>query len=79
MATTAKEVIEAALKLDPEDRAKVAHELLDSLDGGANGGLDAGWIEELERRARAIDEGEDDLIAWPEARKEIEGSLRRSR
>jgi putative addiction module component (TIGR02574 family) len=76
---SAKEIIEAALKLDPAERAQVAHELLDSLDGGANGGLDAEWIGELEQRARDIEEGRTELVAWPEARHEIEDSLRRGR
>jgi Putative addiction module component len=77
MTTAAKKLIEAALK--PADRAQVAHNLLDSLDGGANGGLDAGWIRELQQRARDIDEGRTELISWPEARGQIESSLRRSR
>lgn len=76
---SAKEIIEEALKLDPGERAQVAHELLDSLDGGANGGLDADWIGELERRARDIEEGRTDLVSWPEGRQEIEDGLRRSR
>src|SRR5262249_50316971 len=75
MSTAAKDIIEAALKLDPADRVKVAHELLDSIDGGANGGLDAEWIAELEQRARDIEEGRTDFVSWPEARQEIEDSL----
>ncbi len=79
MTAAAKEIIEAALKLDPADRVKVAHELLESVDGGANGGLDAKWVEELERRAQDIDEGRGDFLSWPETRREIESSLRRGR
>jgi putative addiction module component (TIGR02574 family) len=79
MSTAAKEIIEAALKLDPTERAHVAQELLESISGPANGGLDAEWIKELEQRARDIEEGRADFLSWPEARKEIESSLRRSR
>jgi len=75
----AKDIIEAAMELEPAERAKVAQELLDSIDGGANGGLDAEWIGELERRARDIDEGRAQFVSWPEARQEIEDSLQRSR
>jgi putative addiction module component (TIGR02574 family) len=78
MAAAAKEIIEAALKLDPADRVKVAHELLESVDGGTNGGLDAKWVEELERRAQDIDEGRGDFLSWPETRQEIESGLRRA-
>jgi putative addiction module component (TIGR02574 family) len=79
MSTAAKEIIEAALKLDPAERAHVAQELLESISGHANGGLDAEWIKELEQRARDIEEGRGDFLSWPEARKEIESSLRRGR
>jgi hypothetical protein len=77
--TAAKDIIEAALKLEPIERAHVAHELLESISAAANGGLDAEWIGELGRRARDIEEGRGDLVSWPEARQEIESSLRRSR
>lgn len=79
MATAAKEIIEAALKLEPADRVRVAHELLESVDGGGNGGIDAKWVEELEQRARDIEEGHGDFLPWPDARREVEDSLRRSR
>ncbi len=79
MSTAAKDIIEAALKLEPIERAQVAHELLESLSGDANGGLDSEWIAELNRRARDIEEGRADFVSWPEARQEIEASLRRSR
>lgn len=79
MSTAAKDIIEAALKLDPTERAQVAHELLESIVDQTNGGLDGGWIKELEQRARDIEEGQADFMTWPEARGEIESSLRRSR
>ena len=79
MTAAAKEIIDAALKLDPADRVKVAHELLESVDAGSNGGLDAEWIQELERRAKDIEEGRGDFLSWPETRREIESSLRRGR
>ena len=74
-----KDVLEAALQLDPAERARIAHELLYSLDGGANGGLDAEWLDELERRAKDIDGGHVSFVSWTEARAEIEDNLDRSR
>jgi hypothetical protein len=79
MSAAVKEILEAALKLEPADRVKVAHELHESVDAGANGGLDAQWIEEIEQRAREIEEGRGDFLSWADSRREIEGSLRRSR
>jgi putative addiction module component (TIGR02574 family) len=79
MSAAAKQIIEAALKLDPTERAHVAHELLESITGDANGGLDAEWVKELEQRARDIEEGRTDFLSWSDARREIESGLRRSR
>jgi putative addiction module component (TIGR02574 family) len=73
----AKDVLEAALELEPTERARIAQQLLDSHDGGANGGLDAEWLEEIERRARDIDERRVQFVSWSEARQEIEDSLRK--
>jgi putative addiction module component (TIGR02574 family) len=75
----AKDILDAALDLEPAERARIAAHLLDSLDGGPNGGLDAKWIEELERRARDIDAERVQFVSWSEARQEIEDSLRRGR
>lgn len=41
-----EDVLEAALQLDPLDRARVAHELIASIEGHAN--VDAGLLEQLE-------------------------------
>jgi putative addiction module component (TIGR02574 family) len=79
MSAAAKQIIEDALKLDPTERAHVAHELLESIAVDTNGGLDAEWLKELEQRARDIEEGRTDFVSWPDARREIESSLRRSR
>lgn len=79
MSSAVKEVLESALKLEPTERAHVARELLESIAGDVNGGLDSEWIKELEQRARDIEEGRTDFVSWPEARQEIESSLRRGR
>ena len=44
---SAKEIIEAALKLDPIERARVAHELLDSLEAAPEEDAERLWNEEL--------------------------------
>ena len=67
----AKDILEAAMELEPVERAKIAQELLDSIDGGANGGLDAEWIAELERRAREIDEGRAQFVSWSDVQARI--------
>ena len=49
-----------ALKLSAEDRERLAWELLSSLESELE--FEAEWIEEIERRAREIDEGTADTV-----------------
>jgi putative addiction module component (TIGR02574 family) len=48
-----KEIVEAALKLAPEQREEVINDLWASLDAG----LGDEWEEELERRVQDVDAG----------------------
>lgn len=49
--TIHKDEVEAkALKLSPEERAELAHRLIESLEGPGRGDFEAEWIEEAERR-----------------------------
>ena len=38
------------MKLPPEDRAELAHRLIESLEGGDVGDYEAEWVQEAERR-----------------------------
>jgi putative addiction module component (TIGR02574 family) len=74
----AKEILDAVLKLEPAERARIAHEIIVSLDEEpADEGVEEAWEQELERRARDIDEGRVQFVSWSEARQEIEGSRRK--
>jgi putative addiction module component (TIGR02574 family) len=63
-----QEVRESALALPLRSRAKLATELIRSLDDGPQGGppsserTEAEWKEEIKRRMEAIDRGEMKLI-----------------
>ena len=48
-----KEIIEAALKLAPEQRAEIMNDLWASLDGN----LGDEWEEEIQRRVQDVDAG----------------------
>jgi hypothetical protein len=52
-----------ALRLSPEDRVRLATDLLESLDELPPENVDRLWIEEAARRAPQIDSGEVELIA----------------
>ena len=51
------ELVAAALKLDPQGRAKLAGRLLDSLEDLSPEENDRIWAEEAQRRADALDAG----------------------
>jgi len=55
---TRSQLVAEALKLDPEDRIEVAHQLLASLEGLPEAEIEALWLAEAERRDLALDRGE---------------------
>jgi putative addiction module component (TIGR02574 family) len=79
MSSAAKAILEATLKLDPGERARIAHELIVSLDDGpTEEGVEAAWEQELERRAGEIDSGAVKLEPWSKLRQELDGIVRGS-
>jgi putative addiction module component (TIGR02574 family) len=79
MSSAAKAILEATLKLDPHERARIAHELIVSLDEGpTEDGVEAAWEQELERRAVEIDSGAVKLEPWSKLRQELDGIVRGS-
>jgi putative addiction module component (TIGR02574 family) len=57
-----KKVLDAALKLAPEARAEVAHELLESLEDRSAPQLSPAWETEIDRRIQALREGRSQTI-----------------
>lgn len=68
---TLDEILRAALDLPPDARARLAGELLESLDGPEQTEIDTAWAEEIERRIRDIDEGRVKLIPGEEVLAEL--------
>ena len=55
-AMSAKEILEATLKLDAKERARIAHQIILSLDEGEpDPDAEQAWEDELARRADEID------------------------
>lgn len=73
----AQTVLESALKLSERERARLAAELLASIDGGADAGSDAAWVKELERRVRRVQSGKASGLPWATVRAELRKSARR--
>lgn len=58
--TTVNGIVDNVLKLPRTDRGYIAQKLIESLDDDA--GVSEAWQEELNRRAKDIDEGTTELI-----------------
>lgn len=70
-------LLEDALKLEVTERAKLASELLASLDAEANDDAEAAWAAEIEERAARARSGEDPGKPWPEVRERLKRDLKR--
>lgn len=58
-----EELAQRGLSLSPEDRARLAERLLDSLQEPTLAKIEAAWDEEIERRAAAYERGEVETFA----------------
>lgn len=71
-----------ALALQRSDRARLAQELLWSLEDARDdkpADVEAAWAAEIERRLGDLDRGEAKTVPWPEARARIQRAIRKGR
>jgi hypothetical protein len=77
MSARARDILQDALSLPPEERADVAVELLASLDGEADADAEQAWAREIAARAERARRGEtvgaDAQAVHAEARRIVEG------
>ena len=75
-----EDLLAEALRLPRPERARVAEELLSSLEE-ADDEIAAAWTAELERRSREVAQGRVQTLAWETVRTEVvkELELRRAR
>ncbi|HVG61496.1 MAG TPA: addiction module protein [Hyalangium sp.] len=59
-----KDILADALALPPEQRARIAHELLVSLDEREDPRAADAWLAELDQRAREVENGTAELEDW---------------
>ena len=71
----ARQLLKDALKLELEERAELAAELIESLDPETDEEADAAWAVEIGRRAARARSGEDPGTPWPEVRERLERGL----
>lgn len=66
-------VLEDALALPVDERARVAARLIESLEAADDADADMAWRTEVARRVRELDEGSVETVDWLEARRQILG------
>jgi putative addiction module component (TIGR02574 family) len=71
----ARQLLEDALKLELDERAALAAELIESLDPETDEDAEAAWAAEIERRAARARSGEDPGIPWSEVRERLQRGL----
>jgi putative addiction module component (TIGR02574 family) len=69
-----EELLARALQLPRPERARVAEELLASLEE-TDEAVAAAWADELKRRAREVEDGTVAAIPWEAARAELKANL----
>ena len=70
-------VLANALRLNANERAELASELLASLDGPADPNAEAAWAVEIKRRVQAIEDGTVELEPWQDVKRRIENEILR--
>lgn len=68
---SAEKILADALALDEKDRARVAHELLQSLEGAEESGASGAWTDELRRRLSEIEDGTVELLSLDEVKRRM--------
>jgi putative addiction module component (TIGR02574 family) len=63
MTTSVEELVKRARALSPQDRARLAEELLTSLDEDSDADAEAAWEQEIARRVDEIKAGRAKLIS----------------
>jgi len=78
MSTSADSILGTALTLPPNERARIAAELIASLDQGEDTDVEAAWAAEIERRIAEVESGEAEIVSWEEALGRIRDRLVKS-
>ena len=75
MTKAAKAVLADALRLDIDERARLAAELLASLDVPNDPDPEAAWAAEIEQRVAALEAGTAKLEPWEDVKRRIDKEI----
>ncbi len=70
-------VLSTALALPVRERARIAHELILSLDDGSDADAASAWVAELDKRAREVRSGSAKTEDWDAVRARLASRWRR--
>jgi len=71
MAISKEQLFQEALHLDDESRGALTSVLIESLDTEVEEGVEAAWLEEIERRMESLDAGETKTVSWDEVKERL--------
>ena len=71
MAATPKQLYDRAMSLNDDQRAELIGMLLESLEIGDEDGVEAAWLEEIERRVAELDSGAVESVPWTKVRSRV--------
>ncbi len=71
MSKREQQLLKEALALPPKIRAEMAEKLLESLEDNEISEIDRAWAEECDRRMRAIEAGEMEVVEGAEIMKKL--------
>lgn len=77
MTKAAESLLQEAMKLDVTERAEIAAEILATLDGEPEEGVEAAWAAEIQRRIERIEAGTEKLIPLDDVKRRIEKEILR--
>lgn len=72
---TSADLRDAALSLSRQERARLAHELLASLDGRVDDDVDEAWARAVERRVEEVRDGSVELVDGDDVHRAIRARL----
>ena len=71
MMANAEQLTAAALALPEEDRAELMAQLMASLDGPPDEGLEQAWADEIARRLAEVRSGTAATVSWAEVHQRL--------
>jgi putative addiction module component (TIGR02574 family) len=71
MAAQRETIFHDALEMEQRDRVELAKLLIESLDGGAEEGVEQAWMAEVDRRVTELDSGSVQAVPWDEVKERL--------